>query len=753
MAPRAMRFGRLAGPALLAVLLAPLASAQGDAGPEPNLVAGLLDWVDGKGAITWTTTKGPAEVVPPNISSPATLLLADAGWWARTQSGGDDRGLIPRVDFTSGPLPETLYVNGSRRMELGLAFKTPCPRTDYGDVDAELWMGNRLIAGRAGLSGYNPYPGYPRPGSGPNTCFYRAAMHPEEDVLPKGATLRIILLFHQDNLGSRPATAPTFVLGGASSLLFITYSPDEILFRRPEFQGTPDAFTSDGDAAPTPGLLFALPLLAVGRRRGAKLLLAVLVVGSLAGCVGDRGGGASSGTPNPGVGGSLDTRVIDDPANETGLANATHGTLVGQVRNDQRVPIEGAHVALLGSPNATRTGLAGTFRLDGISPGRHTLRVDREGYVSFEGDVQIDAGVITRADVSLEPLVKQPDGFRPHRHDYWAGETTKLAFATTIRTAGNTNGVASPGACQPVPGAFGVTVPGSGCHWAFLIPPNDDPNNPATIIPGTEEVEITIKWTPAPHINLERVMIWFYDNSENGRKFPMHLYPKGNGVPTRIKANWEMTDDGHQSFSTWSFGVSVYHPQNNQGVRPAILLPDLAVTVRLHKGVLPLEAPHRDFWRDGPQVGVLDQAPLEARCQPTCNYPFSNTHWQPLNLTPPGTARLKIRLEWDTISLPAPVDWGLLYKPANIRPQPPNDFTQFKKLEPTTRDPKFREYELNILPIEADPFYASRSNWVYQLDDNDPDGQTYVNGPITLRLTVVAIKGADAASAKDSLGL
>lgn len=56
------------------------------------------------------------------------------------------------------------------------------------------------------------------------------------------------------------------------------------------------------------------------------------------------------------------------------------GSIAGHVRTARDEPVAGAAVALDGAPAATRTAADGSFRLDGVAPGRHRIEVVAEGY-------------------------------------------------------------------------------------------------------------------------------------------------------------------------------------------------------------------------------------------------------------------------------------------------------------------------------------------------------------------------------------
>ena len=84
------------------------------------------------------------------------------------------------------------------------------------------------------------------------------------------------------------------------------------------------------------------------------------------------------------------------------------GVVLGQVTDEKGAPLAGAQVELFEprSPfpsNSTRTGPKGRYRIEGISPGRRSVRVRRKGYMTqVAAGVDVPAGAEARRDVTLE---------------------------------------------------------------------------------------------------------------------------------------------------------------------------------------------------------------------------------------------------------------------------------------------------------------------------------------------------------------
>jgi hypothetical protein len=84
---------------------------------------------------------------------------------------------------------------------------------------------------------------------------------------------------------------------------------------------------------------------------------------------------------------------------------APAATISGTILDEGGNPVDGARVAVPGTSLASSSGADGAFRLAGVSPGRATVTVSKEGFSVLEFDFAIAAGV----SVSLKlTLVAQP---------------------------------------------------------------------------------------------------------------------------------------------------------------------------------------------------------------------------------------------------------------------------------------------------------------------------------------------------------
>ncbi|MEX2465308.1 MAG: TonB-dependent receptor plug domain-containing protein [Gemmatimonadota bacterium] len=73
-------------------------------------------------------------------------------------------------------------------------------------------------------------------------------------------------------------------------------------------------------------------------------------------------------------------------------------------------PVPSAEAALSGSSALAATDAAGSFRLRGIEPGRHTLRVRAPGYAPLTRDIAVENGKVTSVRVELVPEVVEVEG-------------------------------------------------------------------------------------------------------------------------------------------------------------------------------------------------------------------------------------------------------------------------------------------------------------------------------------------------------
>jgi hypothetical protein len=149
---------------------------------------------------------------------------------------------------------------------------------------------------------------------------------------------------------------------------------------------------------------------------------------------------------------------------------------------------------------------------------------------------------------------------------------------------------------------------------------------------------------------------------------------------------------------------------------------------------VPLEPGHREFWGGNQSLVVIDQATTSLQQCTTggilghgCRYPMedagqSKRGWQPADLIPPDTRWLEITFELSKQTTPS-YGWTIAYKPADLPPRAPNDFSHYTTL-PAGAGLK-TTWVLVLKAEQVDQFYFKKSNWDFRIDDSSDDRHTY----------------------------
>ncbi|MBI2077092.1 MAG: carboxypeptidase regulatory-like domain-containing protein [Euryarchaeota archaeon] len=700
---------------------------------------GTLGWPAGKGTLSWAAGAPTDDPGGPTRDATAAFTTS-VGWMSRTHTGSD-QSLIPADTFTSEPLPATLALNVSRPIMLDL-FTTKgsqaCPL-----LDVELRVAGTLLAGQIG--GVPIAYGSPAPAQPPGFCAHAYRIHPELDVLAAGSVIELRVVHQRD-------TDPfKYGLGeGHRSAVWIPFYPPEEAALRAE--DTAEAGADEGAGMVAIGALAPLALL-VRRRHVPAALVVVLLLGPLAGCLSTGPNlttAEGEATPTP-SGGSATVTILDPGGNATGPGSDGSGTVVGLISDDLGNPVSGAHVALLGSDHFAESDVRGKFEFHNVTAGTYTIRIDRAEFKSFEGGLEVVGGKITRIEVVLALFAAKTSDFRPHRHDYWGDSESiqvldeDLEFDYRFNPAYG-DVVLPDGACVGTSAPLGTTLIYSMCRYNFRLPQEaSDATN--LVLPGTRDVQVKVTLDPTDPV--DRFGLGFHANHDARTQNASLLYPRQSGEPFHIRTNWEMTDVGHQKYSTWTFFL--YIPTNAQGeATPSGSLPratvqgflrPVHVEISIHKGKVPLEPPHRDFWNGNSTVPVLvNKDQWYAPC--FCDFPNKYFTWNSgKTLVPPETRWLEVYLNQSGSSLPI-YTWTLLVKPANVlEGSDAYDVGEYRKLQPSNTDPMKRVYRVPVTPEEADPFYALVSNWNWLMDDGS-DVLNVDSTEVRFTLTVVAHQGA-----------
>lgn len=166
------------------------------------------------------------------------------------------------------------------------------------------------------------------------------------------------------------------------------------------------------------------------------------------------------------------------------------------------------------------------------------------------------------------------------------------------------------------------------------------------------------------------------------------------------------------------------------------------VEVVAHKGVVPYEAAHRDFW------GGATEKPLfaERKLGPAPDTGFTNSYptfsyvvrldAAPQRFVPPGTKEIRGYLRWENSAGLAFTNWGIAYRPADqspassAYPEAPMSGTGFN-----------RTFVIQPTASQTDQMYQKTPAWWFFVEDED---QSYNSGPrTTWWMGAVAIKDPD----------
>lgn len=563
--------------------------------PDPNLqLTGYLTSNGGTGGIAWD----PAAKSDSNHGAVPTeqqdqQYKASMDVYAFTGQLLPNRAVQPVAEFTSAPLPKTLHLDPRKNIELDLflsrysaPYNDPCASTSYsyvvltvGGAFADPWLtveikaDGKTIAGhwRASYINWYPWNGFyppPSPG-GYAACRYR--FHPQATDLQEGTILSVTITPILHSKGFQIGTGEDH-----QSVIRLTgFTPEEWVFRNPSTGGDTSSQESVEATAGDGRLVLLVAGLAIApftasRRGRAPLAAMILLAGAFAGCLGGAGG---SGDAQSGDGsqGKITSTLIPDK--EQTITSKGNGSIVGVVMDPFNLPLAGVHVGILGTNFFETTSKSGHFSLRDLPPATYTLRFDKKDYKSFETQIEVKAGFISRPQITLYPLVEKEGDAAPHRHDYWAGESKKTLLS------------------GPVSSYFGLPAPEPGAY--------------NSVLPGTYLMEATISWDAGARHQI--VALWIRHNLEPGAYNSSLVGLVKNGQPVLIPVTWEMSDPGHQPFSTWNFQIEAdpRHSKPTPGPPFCFLVcanvnPDppvqYAAKLIIHRGVVPREPAHPDHW-------------------------------------------------------------------------------------------------------------------------------------------------------------
>lgn len=127
--------------------------------------------------------------------------------------------------------------------------------------------------------------------------------------------------------------------------------------------------------------------------RKAWIVLAALLALTAAGCLGDE--------EDP-----------EDDLQKTATVTEDAGGIEGIVTNAAVEAVPRAQVSLVERGLLEETAADGSFAFSEVPPGEHTVRIDKDGYLSAEQTVRVDAGRVESLDIVL---AEEPDQ-TPYQH-------------------------------------------------------------------------------------------------------------------------------------------------------------------------------------------------------------------------------------------------------------------------------------------------------------------------------------------------
>src|SRR6184192_2018464 len=84
------------------------------------------------------------------------------------------------------------------------------------------------------------------------------------------------------------------------------------------------------------------------------------------------------------------------------LVFAQTGSITGKVTDENKMPIPGATVTVVGSSLSTATGNNGEYTITGVKPGKYTVEVKFIGYVTIQNIVVVSSGNVP-VNFNLKP--------------------------------------------------------------------------------------------------------------------------------------------------------------------------------------------------------------------------------------------------------------------------------------------------------------------------------------------------------------
>jgi hypothetical protein len=674
-----------------------------------------------------TSSSGPSLQRDASALSSTTQYM-DASWGPSSGvagAAGRMNGQNPAaVEFrTSGPLGGVHYLNLSKpvwgALFVSSTLGNAASRGDALDFRVEVYTGSQRVGGSEYLQ--------PITGSRPAGWFqYNYCFRPEVTQLDANQPMTVKI--------TRKAGSVDFMVGTADpkqSFLEIRYfatDPLEGALYVEKGKLIKGVGPQEDDEKGEAGLgLEAVPFLAlVGlgmgvRRRGTLALAGLMLFAAVAsGCLSDSSsttatdaGGKAA--PSPSV-----SYFDEDPKTKT----AGRGSLEGLVLDETGLPLNNVHVALLGTNRFTTTGKDGRFSLPNLTARDYVVRVDAEGFTGSETRVVVEEGRVASVTFRLPYPEKDDKDAKPHIHDEWGEDkvktlisksmqpvwtvTTLLDTATTLTLPGDD----PPSSVQPVGTETDKACSRHvTCRWVMPL------EEGVVILPGTSLIELTWTWTGA---NSYKELGLFITTPFN-RSMTQHFVPRGSGDTFRIAIFPTEADPGHQKFTDWAFtAILPPLPYQHPFGPPVEQTVPIQVKLVIHKGVVPFEPAHRDFWNGANELKLFTERQLGPSSCLTCDMPMAWGYDFRLpkdEFVPAETQLIKGTLRWTQVagSTAALTPWNLLYRPANM----PAWGAVYPQVTVDKRLGDRIEFSITPGDKEGDQYYQQASRWIFYLDDGD----------------------------------
>lgn len=700
-------------------------STESSPAPPPG-EAPRYDFGDDFGYRLYLKSEGSATSLKPDPAGgdPEAVRADGLGTALATMGSGAPLTL----EFSSAPTTHDLWFNLSKPLH-GFIYVSSSALQGAQKRESIYWrtsvyVGDTFIGGdecdQTSLAGTGAAP--------PSWVQSRFRIRPETDMLPAGSVLKVKVAFYGSvsdfRVGTGGAQQSWIELRVASYDLLRTAVMLEnhqlrygLLDYAPSEEEAPEGA---GGTAFLVGLpLLAAPLLAFAPRRRRAAVALLFLCAAFAGCMGGaaKPGSTGPGGPQP----TVSTTSIVDPS-LGGL-----GGVQGHVITDRGIPVRGAHVVLIGTANFTNTDGKGFFKILNVKVGTVKLRIDRDLLLPVEQLITIQAGRLLTVNVTMVPPEHLRGNKREHDHDDWGGQSKIDLWS----------GDFTPKGYNVVSGS--VNVPGSlvpMCHYYASVCQSEIPIlEDKAVLAGTGMVEVILTWSEAG-LPVEDLALSFSNGKGSYRDGTTTYYPertmapRKSGQPFKIYMFPDEADPGHQKYTKWKFNVKVPNTRSSYipwGAPLVSLIPVVHYEIKIHKGVVVAEPPHKDFWGSAMEKVLLVEN-KKSSSGAAVDHPGS-PHWYHndwKSLIPQGTKEIRGTLRWENTYIPLAQQtvWKLAYKPGNTPySSAAAEWPALKRAEGTAAGDKL-EFVIRPESAELDAFYLTNSNWMFFPDD----GQDKITG-------------------------